>query len=400
MGFLGDLFRGKGKKEAAAAGAQNPYGQFRPEAPGQPALSQGQGQPSYKPYNPRMDALKPQVQPADAKRFGAAAQDYAAHPEYAQYTEQPKGWDMRGAGTGEQFWDRNQGRVQGPSQTTQAYQDAKDTFAAPGQGEQYWQQVQGKFNQPTNAQGAYDRAAKQSADPGLGAYYDRAKQTTANSMNDQLAAMGLMGSSVGGYQMGQALSNLDAERANREADFTLRQNQALSQMGSTADTQNQNLLGQGGQMANAAEQLGLTRNTYGINAANAADSADLSRFNAGMAGAMGAQDARRTRAQDMFSNVYGPANALAGIVGDAQNSVIGNDKEYLDAVLAAEGGRAKDNANYYNDKYSRQINDENHALEQTKGWMSVGSGGGGMMGGGGGQQKVPMSYAPYNEQVK
>ncbi len=225
---------------------------------------------------------------------------------------------------------------------------------------------------------------QQSNDPGLGAYYDRAKERTAGSMNSQLAAMGLLGSSVGANKMGDALSGLDADRANREADFVMRQNQMFGQMGSAADSQNQGQMGLGGQMSGNAQEMGMNRGQLSMNAAQNVDTMDINRFNAGMNAAQSAQGARRERGQDMFGNVYGPAAAMAGMVGDAQNDVLANDAQYLDAAAAAELGLVTDMQNTDRHNADRQKEDENHGLNAMGQIWGMGAGGGGAAAAGGG----------------
>jgi hypothetical protein len=335
----------KSEDQLAQTGTQAPTSQYAPSEI-DPSLQKGQGM---------------YTSPMGKGGWRRGAQDNRQQKtEAAQgYTHQPEGWDQTQPGVSEQYWDRNQDKLQGPSATAGAYEQAQQTFGTPGQGEQYWQQVQGKFNNPTNAQAAYNRAQGRSADPGLGEYYDRAKTQTANTMNDQLAAMGMLGSSVGAQKMGNAISALDAERANREADYVMRQDQLVGQLGSAADSQNMSQLGLGGQMAGAAQGMGMSR----------------------------AQDARRARGQDAFNNMYAPAMAMGQMVGDAQNDVLTNDAAYMDATMAAENGMLADQVDNSRYKSDRQKDDERHALDSGQQIMGMvggmgGGGMGGMMGGG------------------
>jgi hypothetical protein len=291
-------------------------------------------------------------------------------------TTTPYGYDQSNMGVSEQYWQNNQDKLQGPTQSENAYGQHQSTFAKPGEGEQYWNQVQGNFNKGTNAQAAYDRAAQQGTDPGLGQYYDRAKENAANSLNDQLAAMGMLGTSVGAQKMGQALTGLDAERANREADFVMRQNQMLGNLGAGADSQNQGLWGLGGQMSQDAQNLGLNRAEVGMNAAQNVDTSRINQFQTGMNAAGQAQGDRRTRTQDMFNNTFAPAQIMADMVGNAQNDVLQGDQDFMDASAAAEMGLLQDMVSNSQYKADRQKDDERHGMNMAQSFMSMGGGGG------------------------
>ena len=385
----------RNETELNRTGISAPSSQYSPQNI-DPSLQKGQGMRPERQYTSGpsrvggMGAMQGSGQQTAGALRGGQMDGIMAKPHDGQTTTQAKGWDMTGPGASEQFWQKNQDRVLGASQTEQAYDQHKNTFAGPGQGEQYWNQVQGKFNDPVNAQAAYNRANNRSDDPGLGAYYDRAKKETADGMTNQLAAMGMYGSSVGAQKMGNALSGLDAERANREADYVMRQDQLVGQLAGQADSQNQSLLGLGGQMSNNAQQLGQSRAQAGLGAATAVDSADLSRFNSGAQAAAQAQDARRARTQDAFGNIFAPANAMSNAVGQAQNGIIENDQQLIDGAAAAEMGWAADAVDNSRYKADRQKDDERHAANMTDWFMSKFAGGGGgggmggMMGGGGG----------------
>jgi hypothetical protein len=206
-------------------------------------------------------------------------------------------------------------------------------------------------------------------------------------MNDQLAAMGMLGSSVGAQKMGNAISALDAERANREADYVMRQDQLVGQLGSAADSQNMSQLGLGGQMAGAAQGMGMSRAQAGMQGAGMVDQVDLSRFGAGAQAAAQAQGDRRARGQDAFNNMFAPAMAMGQMVGQAQGDVMAGDAAYMDAAMAAENGMLADQVDNSRYKSDRQKDDERHALDSGGQIMGMaggmgGGGMGGMMGGG------------------
>jgi hypothetical protein len=60
-----------------------------------------------------------------------------------------------------------------------------------------------------------------SADPGLEPYYANARRKASEDINRQMAARGMWGSSAAGDMIGEAMTNLGAEQANREAQYHL-----------------------------------------------------------------------------------------------------------------------------------------------------------------------------------
>lgn len=288
-------------------------------------------------------------------------------PGQGGMTNSPQGWDFSSPGVAEQFWNNQQGAVTGGGRAGDYYDRAAPSFAGPGQGEQYWNQVRGRMNAPT--------ASSKVNDAGLDAYYDRAAQKTQEQIRNQLAASGTLGSSIGDERVADAIAGLRAEQAMRQGEFGLRS-------AGQADQMNMAQLGLGGQLSNQAQQLGMGRNAMGMNLAGAADASDLSRFNAGMNASMAAQDARRTRGRDMYSDVYSPAAAMSGMVGDAMGDILANDQQYMDAAMAAELGLTREMLNQSYMKADRQKDDEKHGLNSAKSIMSL-VGPGGMMGGGG-----------------
>ncbi len=112
---------------------------------------------------------------------------------------------------------------------------------APGAGQQFWANAQNlppaQLDQVRRTLssniGRNDFAARQlqqlnasrpdiAADPGLGPYYENAERRALESIDQASAAAGGYGSSMAGDQRSEAITNLNAERANREADYNLR----------------------------------------------------------------------------------------------------------------------------------------------------------------------------------
>lgn len=111
-----------------------------------------------------------------------------------------------------------QGYSTGPGlQQGQAMMEGVDQTKR-GQGEQFFADNQDRFQMG----------------PGFDQHYDRARERTTNNLNKQLAARGAYGSSAGIDMIGQALADLDAQQANREADFGLQQVMAGQQAANQA----------------------------------------------------------------------------------------------------------------------------------------------------------------------
>jgi hypothetical protein len=107
--------------------------------------------------------------------------------------------------------------------------------------------------QPGNTPGASNRADEFyqqflgqipdfKSDPGLQPYYDRAREKSAEDINRQMAARGMWGSSAAGGMIGEAMPDLGAEQANREAEYY------LNLLG-----EQRNWQGLGGQLAGSAD---------------------------------------------------------------------------------------------------------------------------------------------------
>jgi hypothetical protein len=294
----------------------------------------------YQPYNTTGPMTPDARDPYAGQRFSAG------RPNSGAPTRQPTGWDFASPGTAEQYWNNQQGRIAGPSQSLQAYQQTRGAFGAPGAGEQYWNQIRGRNNGPTNSQQVFQQT--QAQDPGLGAYYDRAQQQLEKNLTRQFGSRGMARSSDAINKTVDATVALGAERANREGDFNLRQSQLLGQLGGQADQSNMNQASTLGQLAFGAQDRGLARAMGMGQMAQGADASELSRFNGGMQGAMGAQDARRQRGRDFVGDLAFNAGAMSGMAGNTYDNMLGGDQSYMDGSIGMNlgGGREALNQNY------------------------------------------------------
>lgn len=232
----------------------------------------------------------------------------------------------------------------GESATQDLFNQNLGQAGAANTANQYFQQFQGQIGQ----------------DPGLGAYYDRAKTRLGSDMNQQLAARGAYGSSVGAGMVGDALAGLEAERANREADYMLRQQ------------------GLGGELAGQAarSQLGWTQGLGGMGLAG--DAAARDRLGLGLTGATAADAGLLDRRGMMFNELYGLTGMATGNLGGAQQAALQSDQALFESAMAAKYGLGTE---MYN-----QALEDSAAQQQQIGTVGsiAGSIIGGVTGGGGG----------------
>jgi hypothetical protein len=314
-----------------------------------------------------------------------------------------QGRSMQGPGASAGQYANTQDALAGRTDTQNFRKRNRGTLESQGQGEQFYSAQQGKFNMPTNSQQAYD--GLQSA-PGFDAFYDRARERQAGGMNDQLAARGQYGSSAGVDQISQGMSDLNAQQANREADFMLSQQGQALQGAQQADMSNQGILGMQGQFANQAQGQGLARLGLGGSLAGQsfneqlgreslfgqqagqADSSAVARFGAGLQGsqaadqatlarmglqgdlisqgegmdfnrmmggaevAAGAQDLTQGRLQEQFNNMLTMGDRGAGLYGSYAGSAFADYGRNTDAAIAYEAGIPAEMLN--NDRYNAE----------------------------------------------
>lgn len=282
----------------------------------------------------------------------AAAQPYGGADPYAGMrfqqgytggpTRAPTGWDFSSPGVGEQWFNAAQTAYATPGQASQYWGGVQGQLAQPGAAEGYWQRNQGLLAGPT-------RSEQLAQDPGLGAYYDRAKERAGADINNQLAARGGFGSSAGMGLVGEAMTDLEAQRANREADYA-------RAVAGQADQMRMQQLGLGGQLAGQAQADAMRRLGLGGQLAGAADSSDLARLNAGMAAASQAQGLRRQRGRDYMGDVFAPSQLQAGILGQGMEGMLAGDQALMESALAMALGIPREglNQDYLNQAQHRE----------------------------------------------
>ena len=293
---------------------------------------------NWNPQNATYPGIQPGVQQTqmaglDFTQPGAAEAYWnQVMGQFAQPTQASQRWEQNSGqlaepGAGSQWWNQNQDfyNTQGFGQTT--LQNLSSSLGGPSSTQDYWSQMAGQLRNPgmgetfagsqldkysqgtpgvTNfSTDAYQQFLQNrpevSQDANLGKYYDEAERRGANKLNTQLAARGAYGSSVGVGELGNLFTGLEAEKANREADYYLR---ALGEqraweglggdmaqgadMGSLRQSQNELGWMSGlGNLATTAQQEGMQRWLAGLSGSQAADATGLAR--AGMAGDMANQ---------------------------------------------------------------------------------------------------------------
>jgi len=283
-----------------------------------------------------------------------------------------QGWDFTSPGAAEQFFNYNQNRWMGGGAAGDFYGQNAGQLGSPGAGEQYWQQNQGALQGATASQQALDKFGEM---PGFGDYYEGAQNRTMASMNDQLAARGMFGTSQGVDQLSQATTDLNAQRANREADFGLAQAGLGGQLAGQADSQRMAQWGLGMQGAANAQNMMQGRLGQGFGMAGQLDQMQDARLMGGMNAAAMAQQARAGRGQNYFGNLMQMGGATSGTVFDNNNMGLGMDYEQMMEQNAAALGVSREEYNSMLLKEKKHLEEADSAAGWITGGMGMGGGG-------------------------
>lgn len=319
-------------------------------------------------------------------------------------------FDMNSPGWGEQWWASNQGFA-GKDNLAEAAGKYDSIFSNPSASEQYWGQVSGN-NGPTyseqywnqvNGTPATNRSAQEydSFDafmPSFDAYYDNAFRRGSDKLNANLAARGQYGSSQGVQQINDFTSSMEAERANREADFMAQQRRdraAIAGQADNVDIQNltsrgalansasssalSNLLGRG-QLANNATNAALSRAEGGLGLGKMLDQQELQDFTTGMTAATTAQGLREGRLRGGYDDLLKIGDRTSPIVNGGFDQIFGTDERMFENYLQTVLGIPREQIN-------QLLMDRSNNAQSAQFIMDmIGTfyGGGGMGGGGGG----------------
>lgn len=347
----------------AAGSAFNPDGSVKPGREGEvgrgPLTSGVTDKIQQKAITPMAPGVgpgvsQPQFEGLDMTQYGPledlwrekGAEFFNGTNTQAWYDMVAPGLQAPGAGTN--FYNENQGfyqtpgfgetvnqevsnSLQGPSQTAGYWDENGQFVATPGMGENYAGQALGKYANGTPDVSnltfeAYQDFLKSRPDikddAGLEGYYDYAKQRGSESLNRELAARGVYGSGRGLDKLGDMFGGLEAEMANRQADYYLRamaedrawaglglQGSVNADLSSLRQSENERAWMSGlGDLAFQGQGAGMQRWLAGLQGAGAADSADLAR--AGM------RAGTATNAQNMGMDRMNALGDLAFRSGD------------------------------------------------------------------------------------
>lgn len=234
-----------------------------------------------------------------------------------------------GPGTGESYYANNQGAWQSPSFGEVNNQGLVGQYSDPNarpETTSYSQNWMQQYQTPSI-----------SAEPGFGAYFENAKNRAAESINQAMAARGAYGSSAANDQTARAFTDLEGQRALKEADYNLQRlaeqraweglgGQLAGQADNNSLAQNQNER----QWAQMLSQLGIDASQLG-----------LQRTNAGMDAAGAAQGMQRQRGQDYFNNQMAMGDRLADLYKSTILPALDNDAAMMEN--ASSGGVAEGN---------------------------------------------------------
>jgi hypothetical protein len=167
------------------------------------------------------------------------------------------------------------GALQGPTGSEQYAQRTVPQLGQQTASEAYFQQAVPQFqNQPRNAQDAFNQF--QGGPMGLDPYYEQAKARTVEDTNRGLAASGLLGSSYGAQAMTDSLGQLNAEQANREAEYRILEAKTRGDLARGADIGQTDFFRTGGQLAGQADNSRLAAMGLGGELMGQADQSRLS----------------------------------------------------------------------------------------------------------------------------
>lgn len=221
----------------------------------------------------------------------------------------------------------------------QYYGQNRSVWENPSYGEVNAQGIVNQFTNPANrpqtsqnTQNFYDQYMSNmptvNSDPGYGTYFQHAKDRTAESINQAMAARGTYGSSAANDQIARAFTDLDAQQAQKEADYN------LARLGEQRAWQ-----GLGGNLAGQADQGSLARSQEDRNWENMlgqlglnASQLGLSRTNAGMDAANAASAEKRGAGQDYFNNQLALGDRTSNNTMKALMQMLGMDSEFFDKI--------------------------------------------------------------------
>lgn len=229
-------------------------------------------------------------------------------------------------------------------------------FAKPGMGEQFAASQMGRSTPSVsnNSQAAYQASlgAAPNVSANLDPYYENAKRRANEEISQQMAARGMASGTPGMDRAAEAMTDLNAEQANREAQYGLDysadrrawsglqgQLAGQSDQSSLAGSNNQlNWMRGLGDLAMSGQNAQMNRLGQAGQMAGAADAADLARLGAGMNAAQAAQAAQQGRLGQIWDMQSGLGGAMANMANNAYGDMFGMDSQLMDSQMAMELG--------------------------------------------------------------
>lgn len=284
-----------------------------------------------------------------------------------------------------------------PTRTNDAWEWAQPQMRDQGRGNQFVQFALGQSapSVSSNTQGAYQWFQRNQPnlpqDAGLGQYYENAKRRALESVNQNAAARGAFGSSVAMDQGNEAITNLESERANREADYALQRANQIQNWGSAAasaaSAADQTSLGaagekrawtQGtGQLGLAADQANESRFNDVLSGANTVDQANATGTLTGLSAASTADAAARQRGQDALNATMNFGDAVSTTAGSAYAPMIQNDAALRDQFIALALGMPTEAFNADQTSQQNARTDANQFMDYLTWQKEMSAGGGG-----------------------
>lgn len=233
-------------------------------------------------------------------------------------------------------------------------------------------------------------------DPGLDPHYDNAQRRALEAIRAQSAAAGNYGSSAFMNAGQEAIVNLRAEQANREAQYNLdrlaeqRAWESLGGiMGEAASQQGLGWTQTLGDLGMASENMDYNKQNAAIAAARGVDEQIMEQIKVLLGGAAQSQDAFENRTGGEFDREYKLLSLLLPLIGGTYGSIFSTSDDYGDSAFSALVGEG---AALENENKNRTEN----IVEGTEYWKDLtggnipqdifGSGGGGGGGEGMGSQ--------------
>ncbi len=248
-----------------------------------------------------------------------------------QSQDQLSSLNQSGPGQGESAYAENKGAYSGPSFGEVNNQGLVGQYSDPGNRPQTTNHSQDWYSQYTNSM------PNIATDPGLDPYYNNAEKRSTEGINQAVAARGAYGSSAANDQISRGITDLEAEKANREADYNLRR------LGEQRAWQ-----GLGGQLANQSDNIAAGQSKdeqdwaallskMGLDASHLG----LDRTNAGMDAAGNAQGFTRARGNDYFDQQMRMGDKMADLMKFFMGPALANDAASMEN--ASSGGVAEGN---------------------------------------------------------